>query len=157
METQVTPSGNECMGFGKHAHMKYEEVLIQAPSYTQWCITTATENPESYWRMKRFALWAQGVGTTEKEQMTRRVTSASQRGYPAASSMAAPRPPSPSVTTDKSWEVTQDLEMIPGEAMERINLLEAELARLRQEVANRDELTHKSQDTSSKHQWRTEK
>ncbi|CAE7857438.1 unnamed protein product [Symbiodinium sp. KB8] len=143
METQVIPSGPENMGFGKHSEMTYNQVIVEKPEYTKWCISTAVENPESHWRLLRFAQWAQGISMSEKEAIRGRLGTSWTTAYPvraaAAKRIAAPSGASGSETSwEMTQEVNQDLEMIPEEAMSRIKELELELGRLRQEMKNRE-------------------
>ncbi|CAE7753610.1 unnamed protein product [Symbiodinium necroappetens] len=143
METQVIPAGSESMGFGKHSEMTYNQVIVEKPEYTKWCISTAVENPESHWRLLRFAQWAQGISMSEKEAIRGRLGTSWTTAYPvravAAKRIAAPSRASGSETSwEMTQEVNQDLEMIPEEAMSRIKELELELGRLRQEMKNRE-------------------
>ena len=152
MELEVPPSGKESMGFGKHCEMTFEQVAVEKPEYTKWCVNTAVENPESYWRLLRFAQWAQGMSKTEKETIRLRLGSPWTEGYPAKAAMPKRAVAHSGASgSENSWELAQemshDLEMVPDQAMNRIKELEEELLRLRQEMTNRENLNHRTSES----------
>ncbi|OLQ13157.1 LON peptidase N-terminal domain and RING finger protein 1 [Symbiodinium microadriaticum] len=73
MENKVPASESNYMGFGKHSQLTYGETLVFMPAYVEWCVTTAAEEPECHWRLRRFARWVQGLGEGEKKEITKRI------------------------------------------------------------------------------------
>lgn len=51
------PTGSEHLGFGKHGHRTFQEVMDDYLSYAQWCQQTVQETDDCSWRMKRFVSW----------------------------------------------------------------------------------------------------
>ena len=83
------------MEFGKHSAMEYQEVILNDPNYTDWCITTMMETGgmkgTANWRLKRYASWAQEVRKDPRGLAKLRNKSAPERIHPASSGME-PRP-----------------------------------------------------------------
>lgn len=52
------PQDQEAVGFGMHGDMTYEELYKEKPGYIKWVMDTAKAEPESHWRLKRLARWA---------------------------------------------------------------------------------------------------
>ena len=70
METRVVAAEDNYMGFGKHAHLTYGQVLVNCPAYATWAIKTDQEKPEAHWRLRWFAKWAAGVSPAEKHRIS---------------------------------------------------------------------------------------
>eukprot|EP00438_Fugacium_kawagutii_P026625 Skav209612 [mRNA] locus=scaffold1634:520257:520847:+ [translate_table: standard] len=75
-EKQITqrfpPTGAEHLGFGKHGHLTYAEVMEKHPGYVAWGIATLQESDDPGWRLERFVKWAshQPVGGMKKTTKT---------------------------------------------------------------------------------------
>ena len=119
------------MGFGKHSARTYGETLVMAPSYVNWCITTADEEDDPHWRLVRFANWARNVSADKKKMLERVITkdltwNARPRSSRVGSSMAS---------SSQGWEVAEMETNEPETTNEdRIKALEEELQDLRRKT-----------------------
>ncbi|CAE7819280.1 unnamed protein product [Symbiodinium necroappetens] len=141
MENKVPASENNYMGFGKHSQLTYGETLVFMPAYVEWCVTTAAEEPECHWRLRRFARWVQGLGEGEKKEITKRIQ-IEHHGSPPKKSYAATSASSSTTNNENKWEMVSDLEMIPAEANDqssKIRELENELRQLRDMIQAKTE------------------
>eukprot|EP00435_Cladocopium_sp_Y103_P026435 s2967_g6.t1 len=91
----VPPTSNDLVNFGKHSDKKYKEILEECPSYAEWVIATASEDPESSWRLKRLAQWLvitmeekhiKQFQKTEKDLPPSGYHPRRSKGYPSGSS-----------------------------------------------------------------------
>ena len=51
------PAGEDPVGFGEHCSKTYQQLKEEAPRYAQWVMTTAKEEPEGDYRLRRLAHW----------------------------------------------------------------------------------------------------
>ncbi|CAE7382440.1 unnamed protein product [Symbiodinium sp. KB8] len=155
MEHKVPAGASNYMGFGKHSSLTYGQVVTNFTSYTTWCVETAANESECHWRLRRFALWAQGLSRTEKEAMSKKTeneleTTLTAWKTPRRAAAKAYHPrQAPSASsgepTESKWELmsiqaeSQDQEMIPetsSSSTTRLAEVEAELRELKELIKN---------------------
>ena len=156
MENKVPAGASNFMGFGKHSSLNYGQVITHFPSYVTWCVDTASTEGECHWRLRRFALWAQGLSKTEKEVIGRNPDSElesalhawrpTRRAAPKGYLPRTPASASSSETTEHKWELmsvqpdeNHDQEMIPaGSTSSAVRLaeMEEEIRQLKEMVKN---------------------
>ena len=50
------PTGMELVNFGKHAEMRFQELLDVHPSYVAWCKKQLQEDDSPDWRLRRLVM-----------------------------------------------------------------------------------------------------
>ena len=113
MQTKVPSTQHNYLGFGKFAALTYGQTIINQGSYTKWCIQTAREEKGCHWRLKRYATWAQSIGTGEKAEIARFLENTETLSPPRTSRVEAAASSSRSV--EEASSTWSDMEMIPAE------------------------------------------
>eukprot|EP00439_Symbiodinium_sp_Y106_P022094 s4419_g2.t1 len=154
MENKVPATEDNYMGFGKHSHLTYGETLVMMTAYTEWCVTTAVEEPECHWRLKRYVRWVQSLGDSEKRQIQKRTQIGQRRPLqsPPRHGYSTTHSASSGMTNEHRWEMVSDMEMVPAESSEqaaRIRELETEMKQLKEMIANNNQ--NPTEDSTSVH------
>ena len=139
---EVLATDQDHMGFGKHSHLTFREVLLDMPSYTKWCIETMEEGPECHWRLRRFATWANNVTESEKERLRQAHMGGEFKVKPKAKSLQPPRrlhvpsqgtasQVSSQMTDGQSWEIAEDESenITPEQAIQNLEMQIRDLRR----------------------------
>ena len=135
METQVPPHEENFMGFGKHSGWTYGETAIHAPSYSAWTVETATNEPECHWRLKRYALWYQGLSRSDKVRLES-VTPAPQNKKEKDMHRGDPSSRATSSIGATSSVIDSETELVAEVSQEdRLQELELELKKIREAMS----------------------
>lgn len=126
------------MEFGKHSAMEYQEVILNDPNYTDWCITTMMETGglkgTANWRLKRYASWAQEVRKDPRGLAKLRNKSAPERIHPASSGMESASSFSLVSSEKNHTNIEKEEEMFSeSETENRIQALEDQIRDLRRQ------------------------
>ena len=142
METQVPASESNFLGFGKRSSWTYAETAVHAPSYSAWAVETATNERECHWRLRRYALWYQGLSRSDKMRLEQAIPypesgkeMMGRRGYGSNRAASSTGPASTSTETEA--------ELIPEVSQtKRITELETELRQLKEMVMKNSDGSH---------------
>ena len=126
------------MEFGKHSAMEYQEVILNDPNYTDWCITTMMETGglkgTANWRLKRYASWAQEVRKDPRGLAKLRNKSVPERIHPASSGMESASSFSLVSSEKNRANIEKEEEMFSeSETENRIQALEDQIRDLRRQ------------------------
>ena len=65
---RANPSGEDPVGFGRHASLSYAEILREQPGYVAWVKKTAIESNEADPRLLRLAAWLENQKKPETKE-----------------------------------------------------------------------------------------